>query len=47
MKAPIKRRVRALKAKAIKAVTRGRGFVSYKLKLQAQMIARLSKECAQ
>lgn len=46
MKQPLKRRVRALKAKPMKAVTRGHGFQSYRLKLQASKIAELAKECA-
>ena len=46
MKQPLKRRIRTLKAKAVKAVARGHGFTAYRLKLQAMKIAELAKECA-
>lgn len=45
MKRPLKRRIRSLKTKAAKAVVRGHGFTAYRLKLQAQTIAQLAKEC--
>ena len=47
MKRPLKRRIRALRSKAVKAVTRGHGFTAYRLKLQAAKIAELVRECAQ
>lgn len=45
MKRPLKRRIRSLKTKAARAVTKGHGFTAYKLKRQAQTLAQLAREC--
>lgn len=44
MKRPLKRRIRALKTKAARAVAKGHGFTAYRLKLQAKVIADLVRE---
>lgn len=47
MKRPLKRRIRSLKSRAARATIKGHGHAAYRLKLQAQTIAQLAKECRQ